>query len=873
MKHWARMDEDASALAWLDRLLDLDAEQRGAGLKELEKLNPRLHSRVTRLLEAAAAEHSTELAGPVVAGLNAAQLSTALALAPNQTFAGYALLRELGRGGMAVVWLAERLDGLVKRQIALKLPLFTASTPVAVQRFVREKDVLAALSHPNVARLYDAGVAVSGQPYIVLEFVDGLPITRYCDQHRLGIADRLRLFLTVLSAVDHAHKHLVIHRDLKPSNILVDGNGNVKLLDFGIAGLLSDAAEERCATQLTQLGGAVFTPLYAAPEQVTSASISVATDIYVLGVVLYELLSGSLPYGLARDESQSIAAIIDHLMRGSITRLSRAPVDDASATARGLRNAQRLRTALAGDLETIVHKAMRYEAGERYGSIELFSADVRRYLAHKPIAARQATFWYTGRLFIRRHRGASAAAALGLLASAALGVLTFQQFQQSRMYEARSAGVRDFMSDFVNDAEPNEDQPDAPVTFAAMLGQAVNRARRDFASQRALQGELLSELGRMYRRLGEAATSKQILTEAVGLLEAHAPADDPGLNKARAYLASEALAENDVALARELATAALEGCTRRNADCAKARSYALTVLSWVALFEGQSQQALASMRQAVDETVLGFGEQHSQTALSIQGFAVVSRNTGNLVEASAAMKRAVAIADAVTLRKADRTEIMRTMAVVDLDLGNYEAASKRLQDLLATKTDRAERALQLRLLANTFLGRGEPRSALKAAENALSLADASGIDVERLFAKQARARARSQLEDTQPALLDMHEVVAGLRDAGYAENSTEIIRARRFRAEIQLGAGDAAAALMELQAVLDVLQAAREPPLLEVGQVHDLLGRTLLELGRGREAAAAHSTARLYLQKQLPDDHPLLAQNTLYSKKAAGTLN
>jgi serine/threonine protein kinase/tetratricopeptide (TPR) repeat protein len=861
---------DAQALAWLDRLLDSDVTERQLQLHQLSSEDPVLHARLLRLLAAALAlDGSQVLALPVVESLRAARESATLTFGVGQSFAGYRLLRELGRGGMAVVWLAERIDGVVKRQVALKLPLFVLTSPIEVERFAREKDVLAGLTHPHIARLYDAGVASSGQPFIVLEFVDGIPITAYCDRHRLGIHDRLALFLQVLAAVDHAHKHLVVHRDLKPSNILVDLEGQVKLLDFGIARLLTDPKTGGVVAQLTQQGSSALTPLYAAPEQVSSQPIATFTDIYVLGVVLHELLSGVLPYAGDADNPPTLAQVLDALLRGNSTRPSQARIDDDASRARDLPTAGRLRAALTGDLDTIVRKAMSHLPAQRYSSVEHFADDVRRFLGRVPIRARPASVWYSARLFLQRHRSASVAAALGVALSLMIGVFALDKYWEARVYEARGAAVRDFMFDLVNDAEPNELQPDAPITFLEMLDGAVGRARGDFGKQPQLQGELLNELGRMYWRLGNRAKSAQVLNEALNLLAPNSAPDDPALNKTRANLAAALLDENEVVRARGLATAAVDGCTRKNIDCAKARAYAFTVLSSIQQIDGQASQALVSMRAALQETTRAFGEKHPETAMAMLGLAIIARNAGHLGEAELTMARAMTIGADLTMRKADRTELSRTMAILDLDIGRYESARQRLNQLLPQTVARGERALQLRLLANVRLAQGEPATALEFSDAALALADAQQPDVEGLFARQARARALALLGNQEPALAQIDTVIDGLRVAGFAAEAPETLRARRFRAEILLRAGRAEDALQELEPLVSRLLAVADPPEIELGQALDLWGCTLRALSRSTDAVAAHDKARTHLGKQLPADHPFMARNTLYREAAA----
>ena len=433
---------DNAALEWLDRLLGESDELRAATLNEIARSNPELHARLTRLLAAALSpEHSRLLVQPVVMGMEGLNGNATLDLAADEVLAGYRLIRELGRGGMSVVWLAERADGVVKRVVALKMPMFVLRGAGDVERFARERDALASLSHANVARLYDAGLLPSGQPFIVLEYVDGVTLLDYCERHQLDVAARLRLFLQVLAAVEHAHKHLVVHRDLKPSNILVDDEGQVKLLDFGIAKLLGE--RELAGEELTRMQGGALTPLYAAPEQIRGATISTLTDVYSLGVVLYELLSGVLPYRASPGVRPTLVEVLETFGRGELPRVSQnAP--------------ENLRSALAGDLDTITAKALRLAPDDRYASVKHLADDLQRFLERRPIAARRAGLWYSARLAFARHRLAGGVAAAGLLLVLIASVVAFGQYRASRANAERTAAVRDFMFDLVNDAEAVE---------------------------------------------------------------------------------------------------------------------------------------------------------------------------------------------------------------------------------------------------------------------------------------------------------------------------------------------------------------------------------------------------------------------------------
>ena len=271
----------------------------------------------------------------------------------------YRLLRPIGSGGMADVWLAERDDGAFAREVALKLPLVSRLRRDLAVRFARERDILARLEHPHIARFYDAGVSADGLPYLAMEYVDGRPITTWCDEHRVDLAGRIQLFAQVLSAVQFAHANLVIHRDLKPSNILVTDDGQVRLLDFGIAKLLAADEERAPETQLTRSSGRALTPEYASPEQMRGEALTIASDVYSLGVVLFEVLVGSRPYRL---KIESAAQLEEAILAADPLRPS-ANVTDAAAASRGV-SPRRLAKQLAGDLDTVVLKALAKSPGE-----------------------------------------------------------------------------------------------------------------------------------------------------------------------------------------------------------------------------------------------------------------------------------------------------------------------------------------------------------------------------------------------------------------------------------------------------------------------------------------------------------------------------
>ena len=353
----------------------------------------------------------------------------------------YRLLRELGQGGMGVVWLAERPESEIKRPVALKLPILTLHNPSVAERFGRERDILAQLTHPNIARLYDAGVTDQGQPYLALEYVEGEKITTYCDERTLGLKSRLGLFLQVLRAVQYAHTNLIVHRDLKPANILVTDAGEVRLLDFGIAKLLTEG--EANETELTRIGGRALTLDYASPEQIAGEAITTASDVYSLGVIFFELLTGDRPYKLKRGTR---SAIEEAILAADPARPSQLATDEAKATARSTTSAK-LARALKGDLDSIALKALQKQPAARYPTADAFAQDIERYLAGEPVLAQPESAWYRARKFVRRNKlSVGLVAAVVVSLSIGLGIALWQA-HIARIQTRTAQAVQNFLLD------------------------------------------------------------------------------------------------------------------------------------------------------------------------------------------------------------------------------------------------------------------------------------------------------------------------------------------------------------------------------------------------------------------------------------------
>ena len=389
---------------YLDRALGLSGDDRANWLASVRSEDPVLASQLQTLLDEhqlLAEERFLERA-PVALGDHIALAGRAVG--------SYTLRKPIGQGGMATVWLAERNDGRFQRRAAVKF-LSIALVGRGEERFKREGRILASLLHPHIAQLIDAGISTSGQPFLILEYVDGEPIDAYCDRHALDVDARITLFLDVLSAVAHAHANLTVHRDIKPSNVLVTTDGQVKLLDFGIAKLLDDEERSGEATVLTRESGRAMTPAYAAPEQITNGTVTTATDVYALGALLFVLLTGRHP---AAESLASPAELVKAVVETEAPRAS-------DSVSRQAASPDRLRRLLRGDLDTIIRKALKKNPADRYFSVPAFADDLRRYLRHEPITARPDTIAYRTSKFVRRNWLPVAAAAL-ILASLSAGL-------------------------------------------------------------------------------------------------------------------------------------------------------------------------------------------------------------------------------------------------------------------------------------------------------------------------------------------------------------------------------------------------------------------------------------------------------------------
>jgi len=479
---------------YLDQVMSLPEDERAPWLESFRAERPDLADLLQDLLE----EHR------VLAQKQFLERSpvsgTAESSLTGQKIGAYTLLSPIGQGGMGSVWLAERSDGRFDRRVAVKFLNFSVAATGGVQRFKREGRILGQLTHPHIAELIDAGVTAKEEPYLVLENVAGKHIDEYCDHHQLHVDSRIRLFLDVLSAVAHAHANLVVHRDLKPSNVLVRNDGEVKLLDFGIAKLLAEGADADKATQLTVEGSGPLTPQFAAPEQITGGAVTTATDVYTLGVLLYILLTGQHPAGA---EPHSPAELVKAIVETEPPLASETAASAASKQQTEKRGTtfEKLSRQLRGDVDTILAKALKKAPAERYGSVTALADDLRRYLNHEPISARPDTLAYRVRKFVYRNR---VVVTLVTVAFAAILAGSGAALYQARIAERRFQDVRKLAHTFVFDLHDEVAKLDGSTKAREMMVQTGLQYLDNLAKNAGGDLELQKEIAAGYMKVGDA---------------------------------------------------------------------------------------------------------------------------------------------------------------------------------------------------------------------------------------------------------------------------------------------------------------------------------------------------------------------------------
>jgi serine/threonine protein kinase/tetratricopeptide (TPR) repeat protein len=869
---------------YLDEALTLPDEERAAWLASIRERDPELAVKLQTLLD----EHRMLAEERFLDSTLGLPGATALA---SQSVGPYTLVSLMGQGGMGTVWLAERSDGRFERKVAVKFLSIAIHSRVSEERFRREGSILARLAHPHIAELIDAGVSTEGRPYLVLERVDGEHIDRYCDSRRLDIESRIRLFLDVLAAVEHAHANLIVHRDLKPSNVLVTTDGRVKLLDFGIAKLLVDDERQGSATLLTREGGVALTPHYAAPEQVTNEPVTTATDVYALGVLLYVLLTGQHPAGPG---PHSPAELLKWIVETEPPRISEvvAPRD-------------KLRRLLRGDLDTIVSKALKKSPQERYANASALTDDLRRYLMHEPIRARPDTIAYRTSRFLRRNRTAVALATLGFVAAIAGLVATTAQARIARTQRdfafsqlSRAEAISDLNQFLLSDAPSGK-----PFTVEELLARAEQVVRKsvDKVDNRV---ELLISIGFQYWLDDEVDKSRRVLEEAYAASRALperstrarascalAIALGSGIDLPRAEaLVQEGMRElpdeqhfaSDRIFCLKSANkiASEQGKAEEAVKLAEAAQrllrqspfrtnyYEVDVLTHLAdsyRDAGRFSEAATAFREAsLKLAALGRGETKAAGTL-YNNWGIVLFQTGQPLEAEKLFGRAISIYSSDEKEEGATPTSLTNRARALGQLARYAEAADYAERAYALAQRRGD---QVAINANLLLRAGIYRELgdLKRAAEMLSeveprlrralppghYAFASLMSAQAMLA-QSEGNLQKSLNLSNQAVALAEEAVKAGREGVWA-----LIIFLVRRANLELDLGRAADAEADAVRAVQMLQKATQPGTFssDFGRTRLTQGRALRTLGKRQEARAALQSAVEHLEHAVGADHP-----------------
>ena len=875
---------DPETLRHVNRLLEvalaLPVEARAAWLKNLPPEDAALTPLLGALLERAAIDTDTFMQRPL--GVTFEDLG-ALGIPtdqPGDLVGPYRLVRPLGEGGMGTVWLAERADSSLQRRVALKLPRSGWALGL-VQRMARERDILAGLEHPHIARLYDAGSTDQGRPYLAMEYVDGEPIDVYARAKALSIPARLRLILQVADAVAHAHARLVVHRDLKPSNILVTAEGSVRLLDFGVAKLLEgDATGD---SHLTRITGPALTPTYASPEQIRGEPLTVGSDVYSLAVVLYELLAGEPPYQLRRT---SAAALEEAILEVEVAPPSQRALDRTTAR------------ALRGDLDNILAKALKKEPAQRYASVAAFADDLTRHLEQQPVSAHRDSFAYRSRRFVQRNALAvSAGTALAVAVLAGSGVALWQaaeaSLQRDRALQrlARNEAVSDFLEVMFTQGVPDG----GGDVVREMLRRSETFASRPRNSEPEHQAAILLMLASQHAFMAEPARAEPLLEKARTLLRRSPDRDLKAQVDCTQALVVAFLGRSDAAIAllepwltatdidHNIAAACLQRRAERardSFDAANALHYARLALdrlgrakqpsaSLEATLQGEYANALQVNGRALDADQ---AFERSLAAFSALGRddaadAVIARaNWAASKLSSGDIRRGLALCEEAMRAQAQQggtagTALKGNCAYALELLGRDDAALSLYADVLAAATDGnvMSRVYALSGQANVRLQQGDSasaRDALELARTAMKAADFPAGHAIRLRYVQSQARYDLATGEPQRARDALDGVIRILLDRGTRNSALAAAYRLRAAANAALNApADALADATAAHAVAQSLQGGRPHSfhtglgLLTLAQIHRQQGNAALAVDSARSALD-------HLRETAGADHP-----------------
>ena len=633
-----------------ERALELNPSEKENFLQSECGDDKELFDEIASLLSADEKQHS------IFSGSVADYLAASDATLEGKTFGNYRAIKMVGSGGMGSVYLAERGDGMFEQKVALKIVKPGMNSQEIITRFEEERQILARLQHPHIARLLDGGISELGLPYFTMEYVEGKPITEYCDDKNLTIEERLGLFRKVCEAVLFAHQNLVIHRDIKPNNILVMEDGTVKLLDFGIAKVFEEDDDKKF---LTRTGMRLMTPEYASPEQVKGEPVSTATDTYSLGLILYQLLTGFPPYELQSSSALEMERIIcltePQKPSTMITKVSLSGTDSSKKTnpkyilEKRRTTVSKLKKRIAGDLDNICLMAIRKEPKRRYSSIAQLITDIDNHLSGLPVTARKSTASYITKKFIQRHKVGAVVTSIAVIVLALVTVFYTIQLKEERdraqLEAKKSKRVSEFLAGIFQVSDPEQSKGDN-ITARELLDIGVRRIESELSDQPEVLANMLGVTGNVYKSLGLYDNAQVLLLKAFSINDSLLGSDSPETVKSLSDLAQLNFAMGDY------------------------------------------QAAIEKLKEAIEKRINIYGEKSLEAAESINDLAMVLREEGNYNEAAKLLNSSLSMRKKLLSPKSQEiAQSLNNLAQLKVDMGEFEEAKKLFEESLQIKEE------------------------------------------------------------------------------------------------------------------------------------------------------------------------------------------